>query len=157
MLILMYKDIITELKISGLYIIMNSKNEDWYNLVLESIYRLLSNNNQLNLEVKTFVTNQEQALINNIKNFFPKIQRISCLFHYKQDILRNMRIYGLLKKNMKTKSMELLRELVKIPFQYKRDINYINNRCDELSQTYKYHTNIINNYFLKKQKSLFLR
>lgn len=94
----MYKDTITELKIPVLYIIMNSKKEDLYNLFLESIYRLLSNNNQLNLELKTIVTDQEQALINNIKKFFPKIQRISCSFHYKQDILRNMRIYGLLKK-----------------------------------------------------------
>ena len=56
---------------------------------------------------------------------------------------------------MKTESMELLRELGNIPFQYKRDINYINNRCDELSQTYKYHTNFINNYFLKNKKVYF--
>ena len=41
MLIIMYKDILTNLKISGFYCLLNSKKEILYNYILESINNIL--------------------------------------------------------------------------------------------------------------------
>ena len=93
----MYKDIITELKIPALYILLNSKNEQMYDLVFESIINIIIKKNIDELNYETIVTDQEIALINVIKKYFPNSHRIACLFHYKQDILRNLKTYGLYK------------------------------------------------------------
>ena len=41
MLIIMYKDILTNIKVPGFYCLLNSKKEILYNLVLESINNIL--------------------------------------------------------------------------------------------------------------------
>ena len=79
----------------GLYILLNSKRELLYETVFESIIRNILKTSGCDLNFETIVTNQEIALINSIKKVFPKSQRISCLFHYKQNILRNLKSYGL--------------------------------------------------------------
>ena len=48
MLIIMYKDILTNLKISGFYCLLNSKKEILYNLVLKSINNILKMGNNFN-------------------------------------------------------------------------------------------------------------
>ena len=100
LLIIMYKDIITSLKITGIYILMNSKEEYLYDLVFHSLLRIVWHDNLEHILVETIVTDQEKALINMVKKYFPNSLRISCLFHYKQDILRNLRLYGLMKKKI---------------------------------------------------------
>ena len=57
MLIIMYKDIITGLKIPGLYILLNSKREILYKIVFESIIRNIlktsvSDLNLTNVQIK---------------------------------------------------------------------------------------------------------
>ena len=83
LLIIMYKDCITSLKIPGLYILLNSKKEQLYDLAFHSIIKLLTNNETLNLDLQTIVTDQEKGLINSIKKNYPNVKRIVCLFHYK--------------------------------------------------------------------------
>ena len=148
MLIIMYKDIITDLKIPGLYIIMNSKKEELYDFILSSIFNLLTKNNSINLDLETIVTDQEKALINSLKKFFPNTQPISCLFHYKQDILRNLRLYGLYKKEFKEESKNLIKALGKLPFKYKGDISVIYKFCEDYIKNNVIYKNFLNNYFL---------
>lgn len=73
----------------------------------------------MDIKVETIVTDQELALIKVIKKYFPNARRISCLFHCKQNILRNLRVYGLMKKNKKEESLNLLKKLGNISFVYK--------------------------------------
>ena len=87
LLLIMYKDIITSIKIPGLYILLNSKKENLYKYAFRGILDLLTDNNKITLKVETIITDQEKAFIDTVKNYFPNTQRISCLFHYKQDIL----------------------------------------------------------------------
>ena len=101
MLIIMYKDIITDLKIPALYILLNSKREILYEIVFQSVINNILQETVSNLKYETIVTDQEVGFINATKKYFPNCQRISCLFHYKQDILRNLKSYGLYKKNIK--------------------------------------------------------
>ena len=155
LLIIMYKDCITSLKIPGLYILLNSKKEQLYDLAFHSIIKLLTNNETLNLDLQTIVTDQEKGLINSINKNFPNVKRIACLFHYKQDILRNLKTYGLFKKSQKNISLKILYELGKLPFKYKGNINLVHNICKELIKNYPLYENFINQYFLKNKLQYF--
>ena len=42
LLIFMYKDLITELKIHGLYILMNGKSQKFYDIIFSSIVNILT-------------------------------------------------------------------------------------------------------------------
>ena len=151
LMLIMYKDIITGLKIPGLYILLNSKKEMLYNIAFKGIIDILTNNNLISLKVEIVVTDQEKALINIVKRYFPKAQRISCLFHYKQDILKNLKSYGLYNKSNKKVSNKFLYELGKLPFKYNGDINFIYKECESLTKNYPLYENFINNYFIKNQ------
>ena len=91
LLLIMYIDKIKNLKIPSLYILMNGKNEDLYDNVFNSVINIITQNRSYELEINTIVTDAETALINSIKKFFSNTKRISCLFHYKQAIIRNIR------------------------------------------------------------------
>ena len=155
LLIIMYKDIITDLKIPGLYILLNSKKEILYDLVFESLVKIIFDNNMNKLTWETIVTDQELALVNSIKKYFPKCKRISCLFHYKQDILRNLKSYGLYKKSSKLDSDNLLDALGRIPFIYKGDMKIFESEIKKLSNEYPKYVNFINNYILGNKKTYF--
>ena len=156
MLIIMYKDIITGLKIPGLYILLNSKREILYEIVFESIIRNILKTSVCDLNFETIVTDQELALINVIKKVFPKSQRISCLFHYKQDILRNLKSYGLYKKDLKENSDIILKKLGNLPFIYKGDLKIFEKECIDIKNNYPLYTNFIDNYFIINKKSYFI-
>ena len=100
LLIFMYKGVITELKIPGIYALLNNKSEKIYELVFNDVLKILTWNSLRELNVKTVVTYSEKALINNVNRFFPNSQRVACYYHYKSDILRNIKSYGLYKSNM---------------------------------------------------------
>ena len=142
----MYKDIITDLKIPGIYILLNSKNEDLYNMVFEDVINLITWKGKKEINIKTIVTDSEKALMNSIKKYFPTSQRVACYFHYKQDIVRNIRSYGLYKDEMKKQSNEVIKILSSIPY-YKGNIEIDNKILEDTKKLYKYHSNFIENYF----------
>ena len=80
------------------------------------------------------MTDQEPGLINVINKIFPNSQRIACLFHFKQDILRNLKTYGLYKDSIKEESQNLLKDLGKIPFYYNGDMNIFDEECKRLKK-----------------------
>ena len=88
------------------------------------------------MNVETIVTDQEIVLVNIVKKYFPKSLRISCLFHYKQDLKRNLRTYGLMKKKFKEDSLKLLVKLGNLPFIYKGDINIFEKECKNLNEIF---------------------
>ena len=155
LMIIMYKDIITGLKIPGIYVLMNSKKEILYQYVFKSILRLISDDKQKDIKFETIVTDQETGLINVINKIFPNSLRIGCLFHYKQDILRNLKSYGLYKDSIKEESQNLLKDLGKIPFYYNGDMNIFDEECKRLKKKYINHNNFINNYFVFNKRKFF--
>ena len=155
MLIIMYKDIITNLKIPGFYCLLNSKKELLYNYVLESIINILNPHKKFKLEIETIVTDQEQGLVNAVEANFPNAHRISCLFHYKQDLLRAIKSYGLYKKENKDVSNKIINILGKLPFIYKSDVSIIKKNCDDIIEKYPEYYNYITNYFLSSKMKYF--
>ncbi len=118
LLIIMYKNIITNLKIYTFYILFNSKKEELYDIVFESIINNILKEDYNNLNFETIIMDQELALINSTNKFFPNTKIISCLFHYKQDILRNLKAFGLYKQKYKAESEIILDRLGLIPMLY---------------------------------------
>ena len=155
MLIIMYKDIITDLKIPALYILLNSKREILYEIVFQSVINNILQETVSNLKYETIVTDQEVGLINATKKYFPNCQRISCLFHYKQDILRNLKSYGLYKKKYKTDSDIILNKLGKLPFIFKGNMEIFDKECRDIKENYPIYTNFIENYFIINKKIYF--
>ena len=145
----MHKDIITGLKISGIYALMKSKKEKLYQYVFESILRLISDDKNKDIKFETIVTAQETALMNVINKIFPNTLRIACLFHYKQDILRNLKSYGLYKDSIKEESQNFLKDLGKIPFYYNGDMNIFDEECKRLKKKYINHNNFLSNIITK--------
>ena len=72
LLIIMYIDIITNLKIPAFYILMNNKTEILYNYIFESLFRIIWSNKLEDINVQTIVTDQEIALVNIVKKYFPQ-------------------------------------------------------------------------------------
>ena len=119
-----------------------------YNYFFESIINILKGGKIFKLEKETIVTDQEQGLINAVEKNFPNVHRISCLFHYKQDLFRSIKSFGLYKKEFKNISNKIINILGKLPFIYKGYINIIKENCDEIIQKYPEYHNYITNYFL---------
>ena len=82
----------------GLYILLNGKHEKLYDIIFNSIINIITQYHSYDLEVKIIVTDSENALYKTVKKYFPNSLRIACYFHYKNDIIRNIRMYGLFKK-----------------------------------------------------------
>ena len=72
------------------------------------------------------VTDAEKALGNATKKLFPNMMHLTCYFHYIQDLVRNIKSYGLYKKDNKKISDKIIKKLSLLPIYYKGDINFIN-------------------------------
>ena len=134
---------------------MNRRSENIYDEVFISINRILTQNYKINLEMKFVVTDNEIALINGINKIFVKCKRIACYYHYKKDLLENIKKYGLYKNIYKETSNKVILELGKIPIHYKGNMKIIENIVDELEKNYPLHPNFIKNYFIKNKKDSF--
>ena len=80
---------------------MNGNKEEYYNLVFKDVLDIITIQNKFCISINTIVTDAEKPLINTVKKYFPNTRRISCLYHYKQDVIRNSHSYGLYKKMIK--------------------------------------------------------
>ena len=159
LLIIIFKDIITSDYLPCFYILMSNKTEIMYNMVFLSIKKIITQNNLYKLNIITITTDQEAALINAIINTFENIQRISCWFHLKQDLLREARVLGLLnKKNEKINietTLEIITQLSLLPLEYKGNINYLKEKVNTMSLQYPKYYNMIHNYFLDAKLKYF--
>ena len=64
LLILMYRDVLTNLNIPGIFILLNAKHEKFYEIVLHSIKNIITQNDNFELFGKIMVIDSEKALRN---------------------------------------------------------------------------------------------
>ena len=88
-------------KISIFFILLSNKRQELYNLSFQAFKRILTQQNNYDIDIFTIITDQETALINVVNNNFKYTYRIGCWYHYKVYLLRQARIYGLLNKHKK--------------------------------------------------------
>ena len=80
---------------------MSNKTENLYDLIFKSIIQILTQNNLYDIDIQSFTTDTEIALINSVNNNFKKAKRIGFWFHLKQDLVYQAKTYDLLNKNNK--------------------------------------------------------
>ena len=79
---------------------MNNKKESTYDLTFDNVTRLINMGFRKIKYFKTITTDNEIALINSVKKYFPNIIRISCWFHLKNNLEKKARSLGLKKKKI---------------------------------------------------------
>ena len=94
LLVIEYKDILTKEKIPGMFILLNKKNEYIYNISLESAHNIITQYGIYDLQLISICTDTELALMNACTKNFPNALRIGCFFHYKQDLIRNIKLFN---------------------------------------------------------------
>ena len=160
LLIILFKDVIINEYIPCFFVLMKHKYEFLYNLIFQSIKYILTQNNLYNLLIETITTDQENALINGLKNNFANFQNILCFFHYKHDILLNAKKYGLLNHKIDSNELFMNKEVIKqlslLPFNYNGDIKEYDRILSNLSNYNKKCYNFIYNYFDKNKKNGFI-
>ena len=70
-------------------------------MVFEDVIKLITWQGFKKINIKTIVTDSEKVLMNSVKKNFPEAHRVVCYFHYKEDIIRNIRANRLCKNEMK--------------------------------------------------------
>ena len=70
LLIVMYKDIITNFKIAGIYALLNNKTEYLYDKVFESMLNIITLNRTIDINIMSVITDSEIALSKWLKNIF---------------------------------------------------------------------------------------
>ena len=76
----MYRDIISSQNIPGIYIVINGKFEEFYDILFDSLIRIITQNYKYDLNFETIVTDTGLALINVIKNIFQIVEEMGVFF-----------------------------------------------------------------------------
>ena len=116
-------------------------------MLFDSVFKIISNFTKDIISFETVVTDQESALINIVNKYFPNTRRITCFFHYKEDLIRNLRKYGLLKDKLKQSNKIIIGILSCLPIIYKGDMNLLENILNNIKEDekLKIYTNYIEN------------
>ena len=152
LMIIMYYDQVIDKYIPSIYIVMNSKTESTYDLVLENVYKLI------NIELKTkkifkcITTDNELGLINSIHKIFPKSFRISCWFHMKQNLVKRAKIMGLTKETYEKDTNKVINSIGLLPLIYNGNIYLLKKYLEQLKQKYKYHINYRDEFYENNNK-----
>ena len=149
--IVMFIDILTDKAYPVFYATLSDKTESLYCEVLRKIYNLLDYENNKYKNKITITIDFEGALYNAIKKIFGEVRLIGCLFHYKQNLIKNATILGLMKKDFKEKTLFIINNiLAKLPFTFHiKGIEEIYNalcNINSISHIYKEYTD----YFEKQ-------
>ena len=157
LIVILFKDIITKERYPCFFILLSNTKEQLYTIVLKSIKNIITQNNIYTLNISTITTDQEISLVNAVNAVFPKIKRISCWFHLKEDLnlIKNARAYGLMNKKNKLINIDLTFEIIKevslLPILYNGNLKFVYNKIDELVIKYPYYKNFLYNYFLENK------
>ena len=101
MLIVLGYDPIVEKKYPLSFILINNKNQLGYECTLKNFKDIITLGNKSKINIISYTTDFENALINAMKKNFSSCRGIGCLFHYSQALMRNIKSLGLyIKKNI---------------------------------------------------------
>ena len=134
---------------------MNKINSFLYNIIFDSFVNIITQNNLIPLNVKFIITDSEIALNKSIKNKFNDVKRIGCYYHYKKNLLKNIKEFGLYNSKFKVYSDIVIKKLGLLPLLYNGNMSYFYNYLDNLKKEYPYYINYINNYYIKYYSEYF--
>ena len=152
-IIIMYIDIITGLKIPGLYALLTNKTNEDYDNLLEYVTYLFDINST---DILTVTVDFEEALINSVEQYFPNKRILGCYYHYKQSLYRQAQKYNLTNKNNKEDTYDLINnKLGKLPFLKIGNINIFENYIKDIKKKLQTYMMNIWNILKKNGKNIF--
>ena len=87
-LVVMTNDPVTNHPKPLAYILLNCKDEEGYRIAIRSFKELLTNHGMRKIKVESITLDFETALMNGVKESFPRVKIIGCLFHLKNALWR---------------------------------------------------------------------
>ena len=140
--------------------ILNNKRYEIYEKCLYSFKNIITQNNIFELEIESITTDAETALLNAVNNVFPKIMHFNCYYHYKVNILTNVKKYGLLNKNNIEENLNDIKNVIyqlgQLPIIYNGDISIFNNKLKDIKNKFPYTKEFIDKYYEKHFKKFFI-
>ena len=133
-LIILYIDIINNIRAPSALIIMNRKTQELYERIFKSIKYLITANNKKGINQKTATIDFENALLNSFGKIFPNIKIVFCLFHYKQALIKRTRLLGLYKKEYKNQSNLIINKCGAPPFKIDYDKTILSSTINEINE-----------------------
>lgn len=130
-------------------------NESLYNIILENINNLINLGQEKRKFYKCITTDNEAAIINSTKKYYPKAIRISCWFHMKYNLHQLAKTFGLEKDEFIIDIEQVINSLGLLPIIYNSNIDIIYKYTEQLKDKYKNHNNFINNYVEENIKYIF--
>ena len=86
---------------------------------------------------------------------FIDVQRLDYFYHYKNDLINEAKILGLLNKKNKNNNINITLDVIKrlslFPIEYKGNLKYIDDQISDLLNKYPMMYNYIISYFKKNK------
>ena len=76
----------------------------------------------------------ENALLNSFGNILSNIKIVGCLFHYKQALIKRIRLLGLFKKKYKNQSYLIINKCGALPFKINYNKRILSSKINEINK-----------------------
>jgi len=126
-----------DIKVPCIYILMNPKTQKSYEIVLQSVFNIITNDNNRSFNINSISTDFKEGLINATNKIFLKVRKIGCLFHFIKNIRLNLNKIGLYNTNISDKIDILLSRIGTIPFKIQNNNKIIDEIFNEFEKYYK--------------------
>lgn len=111
----MFYDLEYKKRFPAIYALINNKKYEGYDYLFKKIKNIITLENTRQIKIKSFSTDFESALLNEVKNNFSNIRGVGCYFHYCKLIVSHIKKYKL--KKIKDFNYNIfLYEITNIPF-----------------------------------------
>ena len=135
---------------------MNQKNYILYDLIIKSVIKIMTQDNIYQINIKSITSDDEFALLKAIKSNFKNVDNFICLYHFKKNLISQLKIEGMMKKNFKKDSKYIVNELTKLCIDYNGSINYIYEKINTFKTKYPKFSKFLENYFIKNKLKYFI-
>lgn len=137
------------IRIPGCFILINNKTEVGYKYMLNILFNILTNENTLELNLKSITTDFEFGLINAINDVFPNIKQIGCFYHFSRALCEKAKILKLNDSKNIDNTEQIIKKLLSLPYKYNDNKNYIDNIFSKYGDKYETFKNYFKTFWIK--------
>ena len=149
LIVLLYFDENIKKRYPGCFLLINNKSETGYSLLFNNLYNILTIENTKKLNLKSYTTDFEPALVNSLKKIFKGIKHIGCYYHFSRNVYEKMKKFNLLNKDLLDNTLHLYKNILSLPYTFKRDNTLLDSIFNKYGENYK----PFKNYFVRQWKN----
>ena len=118
----------------ALWALVNSKEEECYFQLFQTIKNIVSSSETLSWSLSSATLDFEKGLINAFGRVFSSTRIVGCLFHFKQALYREAQNLGLLKEELKEGAQNVIRLLSSL--SWSNALNLVETEFEEIKSQY---------------------